>query len=65
MLKGFEGRALFDYPKPVALIQHLLVALPNEAIIDFRFSTTGVACLALEQQSKRTYPCVLIQSRAI
>ena len=63
--KAFEGRALFDYPKPVALIQHLLeLALPNGGrVLDFfaGSGTTGVACLALEQQSKCTYPCILIQ----
>ena len=66
---NFDGEHLFDYPKPVALLQHLLeLAIPNGGtVLDFfaGSGTTGVACMTLEQLNNRAYPCILVQKPEI
>ena len=62
---AFDGQSLFDYPKPVALIQHLIeLAIPKGGtVLDFfaGSGTTGIACMRLEAELGQSFPCILVQ----
>ena len=69
--KLFNGISIFDYPKPVSLIKHLLQisTAPNDLILDFfaGSGTTGQAVMELNQEEldKQTKDGLLMDKEAI
>jgi adenine-specific DNA-methyltransferase len=62
---AFDGNHVFDYPKPVALIEHLLrLACPDGGrVLDFfaGSGTTGIASVRLSNECDVNYHCTLVQ----
>jgi adenine-specific DNA-methyltransferase len=65
LMKIFGGKRLFDYPKPVDLIEHLLKIATNESSIILDFfagsGTTGQAVLDLNKKDSGRRKYILIQ----